>query len=324
VRISGFTFVRSAVRLDYPVVESIRSILPIVDEMVVNVGNSDDGTRELIAGIGDRRIRIVDSVWNPNVRSGGYVLAQQTNVALLNCTGDWAIYLQADEAIHERDHARLVELMSTYRQDERVEGLALRRLSFYGDYATVFDAHPMHLDLACRIVKPHKFVLSRGDAAGFTVHPKYKERGRRIRVVDSGLDVFHYMDVRDPAASSAFVREKSCFWSFEPPPEAQSMTLQYTRVPLAFLSRYTGSHPAGMGERIARHDFRLDMGRSDWRTKLTRREKGIYLRTLLIDILGLIVASGRSSRRIVSSHRVRGSDSSLERIVADPLGVLLS
>ena len=202
MRVSGFTFVRNAVRLDYPVVESIRSILPIVDEMVVNVGHSDDGTRDLIAGIGDAKIRIIDSAWNPNLRSGGYVLAQQTDIALFNCTGAWAIYLQADEAIHERDHGRLAELMTRYRADDRVEGLLLRRLSFYGDYATVIDAHPMHLDLVCRVVKPHKFVLSRADAAGFTVHPKYKERGRRIRVADTGLDVFHYLDVRTPAASN--------------------------------------------------------------------------------------------------------------------------
>jgi hypothetical protein len=289
-----------------------------------NVGQSDDGTRQLIASIDDSKIRIIDSILNPNLRSGGYILAQQTNVALLNCTGDWAIYLQADEAIHERDHIRLLELMSRYRSDEGVEGLVLRRLSFYGDYATVFDVHPMHLDLACRVVKPHKFVLSRGDAAGFTVHPKYKERGRRIRVVDSGLDVFHYMDLRHPAGSLAFVREKSYFWSFAPPEETQSAPAHFTRVPRAFLSRYMGSHPASMHERIARHDTALDMDGPEWRTSMTRREKAIYLRTLLIGLLGVQASSGRSSRKIVASHRPQGAEGSLRRVVANPLRALLS
>ena len=148
------------------------------------------------------------------------MLAQQTNVALLNCTGEWAIYLQADEAIYERDHARLVELMTQYREDDRtIEGMLLQRISFFGDYDTVLDVqHPFRNDLACRVVKPHRFVLSRGDAAGFTVHPKYKERGHRIRVVDTGLDVFHYCDARPPAASAAFQAEKNKLWTDEAQP----------------------------------------------------------------------------------------------------------
>jgi len=93
MKVSGFTFVRDAVRLDYPIVESIQSILPIVDEFVVNVGASDDGTLDLVRSIPSPKIRIVESTWNPNLSSGGYVLSQQTNIALFNCTGDWAIYL---------------------------------------------------------------------------------------------------------------------------------------------------------------------------------------------------------------------------------------
>jgi len=35
MKVAGFTFIRNAVRYDYPVVESITSLLPLVDEMVV-------------------------------------------------------------------------------------------------------------------------------------------------------------------------------------------------------------------------------------------------------------------------------------------------
>lgn len=184
MRVSGFTFARNVLHLDYPIIESIRSILPLVDESVVALGDSDDGTRESLLAIGDSRIRIVDTRWNPNIRDGGFVFAQQSNVALFNCTGEWAIYLQPDELIHERDHERLLELMRHYRSDDRIEGLALRRLSFYGDYKTIVDVHPLRMDIVPRVVKPHRFVLSRGDSSGFTVHPRYKEHGRRIRVVD--------------------------------------------------------------------------------------------------------------------------------------------
>jgi glycosyltransferase involved in cell wall biosynthesis len=298
LKISGFTFARNAVKLQYPIVESIRSILPIVDEFVIAVGAGEDDTAGLIRGIGSPKIRIIDSQWNPNVRSGGYVLAQQTNVALLNCTGEWAIYLQADEAIHERDHARLVELMTQYREDDRVEGMLLQRISFFGDYDTVLDVHPFRNDLACRVVKPHRFVLSRGDAAGFTVHPKYKERGHRIRVVDTGLDVFHYCDVRPPAVSAAFQAEKNKLWTDEVQPANY-----YEKLPRSFLARFRGSHPSPMRERIASYDQPLDLASPRWRTTLTPKERRQQWRSKLIDLFGYGGASGRSSRKIVASHR---------------------
>src|SRR3990167_3765376 len=68
MKVSGFTFVRNVVKYDYPVVESIRSILPIVDEFIVNVGRCEDGTLELIRSIGDPKIKIVESVWDETLR----------------------------------------------------------------------------------------------------------------------------------------------------------------------------------------------------------------------------------------------------------------
>lgn len=298
MKVSGFTFARNAVKLQYPIVESIRSILPIVDEFVIAVGDGEDDTADLIHGIGSPKIRIVTSQWNPNLRSGGYVLAQQTNVALLNCTGEWAIYLQADEAIHERDHARLVQLMTQYRDDDRVEGMLMQRISFFGDYRTVLNMHPFKSDLACRVVKPHRFVLSRGDAAGFTVHPKYKERGHRIRVVDTGLDVFHYCDVRPPSASAQFQDEKNKYWAEEGTPADF-----YQKVPRSFLAAFRGTHPASMQQRIAASDQPLDLASPRWRATLTPSERRRQWRSKLIDVFGYAAASGRSSRKIVASHR---------------------
>ena len=59
MQISGFTFVRNAIQYDYPVVESISSILPVVDEFIVSVGNSDDQTLSLIQSISSPKIKIV-------------------------------------------------------------------------------------------------------------------------------------------------------------------------------------------------------------------------------------------------------------------------
>src|SRR5881409_1803463 len=126
MKVSGFTFCRNAVRYDYPVVEAIRSILPIVDEFLVNVGRCEDGTLELIRSIGDPKIRIVESVWDESLRKDGLVYSQQTNIALSHCTGDWAFYLQADEVVHEDDLPKIVDATRAHITNQKVRGLLFR------------------------------------------------------------------------------------------------------------------------------------------------------------------------------------------------------
>src|SRR5439155_12850235 len=136
VRISGFTIARDAVRFDYPLAESLRSLLPLVDELIVAVGDCDDGTWELVQGIGDPRIRAFRTTWDLDRREN--VLSDETNKALDRCTGDWAVYLQADEVLHEHDLPLLRASLERY-QHTRVEGLSFRYLHFYGSYETVQD-----------------------------------------------------------------------------------------------------------------------------------------------------------------------------------------
>ena len=51
MKVSGFTLVRNAEILDFPVEASIRSILPVCDEVVVNIGKSDDRTLAIVRAI---------------------------------------------------------------------------------------------------------------------------------------------------------------------------------------------------------------------------------------------------------------------------------
>jgi glycosyltransferase involved in cell wall biosynthesis len=273
IQVSGFTFVRDAVKLDYPVVESIRSILPIVDEYVVNVGPSEDDTEELIRSIGDPKIRIIHSTWNPHACRGAFVYAQQTNVALFNCRGRWAFYLQSDEVIHEADLPKLEQAMAEYADDGRVDGLAVEQLDFWGDYHTVVNIWPWRGATRCRVVKPHHFVLSRGDALGFTVHPKYKERGRMPRAVETGARQFHYCRIKSLAHLAAKRQAESRYWSERsfPTPELTEDYF-YQMLPRSFVAAYEGSHPAVMAERIANYRFRLDLDSPRWRTELTSQE----------------------------------------------------
>jgi hypothetical protein len=279
MRISGCTFGRNLLRAGYPILESMRSILPIVDEFVVVVGQGDDGTLEAIRSIGDPKIRIIETIWNPHVNTGGFVLTQQTNIGLFNCTGDWAIAIQADEIVHERDHARLVELMRRHKDDDGVEGLAMSRLTFYQDARTVIDAYPLFRDRVVRIVKPHRFVLARGDSSGFSVYPKYKNRGRAIRVVDSGATLFHYGPWKDEAFQ---VKQEAIeqLWSNAGPQSREADP--YLQVPRQFVTGYEGDHPAAMAERIAERGNRIDLDSPRWRRTLSPVERRRLTRTWLV------------------------------------------
>ncbi|MEZ4651376.1 MAG: glycosyltransferase, partial [Candidatus Eisenbacteria bacterium] len=134
MKISGFSFVRNAVRLAYPIAEAIRSALPLVDEFVVTVGESDDGTVDVIKSIGDPKVRIIETEWNPDHFVHGHINAVQTNLAMDACSGDWGVYLQADEVFHEADLPKIRRAMEEHLDDPRVEGLLFDYLHFWGDF----------------------------------------------------------------------------------------------------------------------------------------------------------------------------------------------
>ena len=118
--VSGFTFCRNAVSLGYPLGESIRSILPIVDEFVVALAPSDDGTGDLIEKIGSPKIRIVETAWDDSVTTDARVLSAQATFALSRCRFPWAFHLQADEVIHEEDLPRLQGLMREHAENREM------------------------------------------------------------------------------------------------------------------------------------------------------------------------------------------------------------
>ncbi len=182
---SGFTIVRNAVRLDYPIVPAIRSVLNLCDEFVVNVGRSDDDTRELITSIDDPRIRILDTEWD--FSAGSRVLAVETQRALEACRGRWGLYVQADEVLHEHGVASLRDALTEHDADQRVEGLAVRFLHFYGGFDTIATNRRWYRR-EIRVIRLGAGVRSYRDAQGFRVGAA----ARRVRVHLVDATMFHY------------------------------------------------------------------------------------------------------------------------------------
>lgn len=250
MRISGFTFARNAVKYDYPLREALLSILPVVDELVVAVapGDPDDDTRGLVESLDDPRVRIVDGVWDDARRQEIY--ADLTNVALDECTGDWCLYIQADEALHEDDlptlRARCEELLG----DHRVEGMVFDYLHFFGDYGHIQDGHGWYQN-EIRLIRNSIGVRSVRDAQSF----RYPDQ-RRITVARAHARVFHYGWVRHPRFMQAKVKEFSLHRRSRAEVEAEyGGREEFDYGPLARLPRFGGTHPAVMRERIAGMDW---------------------------------------------------------------------
>lgn len=255
MKVSAFTIVRDAVRLDYPAVESIRSILPLVDEYVVLVGDSCDNTLELIRGINSPKLVVKESVWDPELRRGGAVLAQQTNLALDHCQGDWCFYLQADEVIHENDWDRIRSSMQRGLKRPSVEGLSFRYHHFMGDYnLTSLLIYKRQV----RIVRNGLGIRSAKDACGFS------REGRKLRTQATGAWVYHYGWVRPPETMGRKQAQLEIFYSEDPEktPPATNLRSRAAEInvvaaasawdyDLSACVPFRGTHPEVMRVRIA-------------------------------------------------------------------------
>ena len=187
VKVSGFTIVRNAIKLDFPVEASIRSILPICDEVVVNVGRSEDETLDLVRSIGDPKIRIVQTEWDMTQRNT--VLGLETHRAMRACTHPWGVYIQADEVLHERGAEELAAAIQRSDSDRRIEGLLVRYLHFYGGFEAI-ATHRRWYRREVRAVRlaPELDIRPYQGAQGFRVGPNY----RKIRARLTGAEMFHY------------------------------------------------------------------------------------------------------------------------------------
>lgn len=265
MKVSGFTICRNAVRFDFPIVEAIRSALPIVDELVVNVGQSDDGTHELIRSIGSEKIRVVPSVWDDSMKKDGLLFSHETNIALSRCTGDWALYLQADEVLHEADYDRILRSLRDRLSNRTVLGLTFEYLHFYGDYRS---CNPWFYHRAVRAVRNDGQVESCGDAVGFWLKADrgYLQTVHRARVKPSGATIYHYGWVKPPRVLLQKFRYQVARYHGDAPGTEQARMLardEYDFEEYAIMKNFTGAHPAVMAERVSRHPV-LKQGRNRW------------------------------------------------------------
>jgi hypothetical protein len=245
MKVSGFTFIRNAVKNDYPIIEAITSILPLCDEFIVAHGDSSDDTIELIKRINSDKIRIVQTVWNPEMREGGRVFAEETDKAFaaVSSDSDWAFYIQGDECVHEKYHELIRSEMEASLNDHRIEGLLFKYKHFYGSYDYFGDSRKWYRR-EVRIVRNTKAIHSYRDAQGF----RFNGRKLRVKLIDAYI--YHYGWVKPPHGLVKKLVNFNLFYDKEaqdrPVPESEDFDYGNAEK----LVRFVETHPKVMQPRI--------------------------------------------------------------------------
>ena len=272
MKITGVTIIKNAVLNDYPIKEAILSVLPIVDEMIVSIGDSEDDTEGLIKSIKSDKIRIVHSIWDKSVRKGGSVLAIETNKVMQHVgeESDWILYIQGDEVIHEKYHPAIRHAAEKYLHEKKVDGLLFHYLHFYGNYQYVRDGRGWYKS-ETRIIRNGRNISSFKDAQGFRIENK------KINVAQIDAYVYHYGWVKDPRQMKTKQKNVAEFWveddtSLEAFRKSDEV-FDYTEADSVEL--FNGTHPEVMQERIATQqwDIVLDARKKNMKPK----DKLLYL-----------------------------------------------
>jgi hypothetical protein len=278
MKVTGFTFIRNAVRFDYPVAEAIKSILPVCDDFVVAVGDSEDNTEALVRSIDRDKIKVINTTWNDSaeMKTGGKVFAAETDKAFraVPDDSDWAFYIQGDEAVHEKYLDAIRAAMLKWKDTREVDGLLFNYLHFYGSYDYVAIS-PRWYSNEIRVIRNDKSIFSYRDAQGFR-----KGDNMKLNVKPVDAYVYHYGWVKEPGVMMRKVKNASSFYSGNRNQEAAIDSKSFDYSSIDALSRFGGTHPAVMQDHIDRKNWSFDHDMSFNRLSLRYRGK-IFIRKYL-------------------------------------------
>ncbi|MEA3505730.1 MAG: glycosyltransferase family 2 protein [Bacteroidota bacterium] len=254
MKICGFSFIKNAVKYDYPIVEAITSILPICDEFVIALGKSEDDTEALIKNINSNKIKIVYTEWNESLRKGGHVLADETNKAFqaIGKEFDWAFYIQGDEVIHEKYLDTIVKEMKQWKDNSSVESLIFKYQHFYGSYDYIGNSRKWYRR-EIRVIKNDKSIYSYRDAQGF------RKNGKKLKGKLINAKVNHYGWVKPPEKQQAKQLTFNKLWHDDKYVEkhhAGKDAFDYSEIDS--LARFTDTHPKVMQNRIDKINWEFD------------------------------------------------------------------
>lgn len=265
MKISGFTMVKNASKLYYPVKESILSILPICDEFIVALGDCDDDdtTREEIESINSPKIKIIDTVWDLKKYPNGTENAHQTDIAREACTGDWLFYVQADEVVHEKYLPVIKSRCEELLTDSEVEGLVFNYTHFWGDYEHFHNAHGWY-PKEIRIIRNLPDIHSWESAQSFRKIPDFdyvnyrQQKGTiKLKVASVDASIYHYGWVRPPKYMQSKKKALDTIHKGEDKANEiyEELQQEFDYGPLRLAKKFKSTHPKVMQSWIESFDW---------------------------------------------------------------------
>jgi hypothetical protein len=272
MKVAGFTFIKNAIKFDYPIVEAINSIMPLCDEVYVALGKSDDETEELIKSIDPYKIKIIKTLWDETLKEGGKVLAVETNKAFqaIPAYYDWCFYIQGDEVVHEKYLPVIKSAMLSFKNNPKIDGLLFKYLHFYGSYNYVGNSSTWYNN-EIRIVKNNKQIYSYKDAQGFR-----KNNNQKLTVKAIDAYVYHYGWVKDPRAMQLKQEQFHKLWHDQEWIDKnviKAEAFDYSKIDS--LSKFMDTHPKVMLTRIAQKNWEFEFDLSYNKVKLKDKLKHI-------------------------------------------------
>ncbi len=246
MKISGFTIAKDAIKYDYPVKECILTLLNICDEVIAVVGESNDETIEELRKIKDPKLKIIPTVWDDSL--GFRIFSQQTNIAIEECTGDWGIYLQCDELIHEQDYNNLKLYIAEANNNNAIEGLLFNYKHFYSSYFLCNESRKFYRN-EVRAIRLGIGIYSHNDAKGF------RRNNRKLIVKSIPISIYHYGWARNPEKMQIKYNDFQRFWHSEEKIKKLKIKNIYNIENNYNLIPFAGSHPSLMNERIKNSEW---------------------------------------------------------------------
>ena len=275
MKISAFTFIKNGQILGYPFLQSIQSILTIVDEFVINVGESEDDTLSMIKSLESPKIRIIESHWNDSMKDRGYVYGQQKMIAQFNCTGDWAFYIEGDEVYHEDELQKIKKSMELHLKDSNVEALVFDFYHFYGNTNSILNSPGWYRSEA-RIIK--NSVRSYAPDGLFWLVLDSNKKGRYPRAKHTGANCYHYGWVRSEEEMNLKSSQVQKYWGKDP------VKIDYSQIDQSIIKKFEGTHPKIIKNWLPK-DEGLYMADSSY--KLTQKQIKHRLMIKLENLFGL-------------------------------------
>jgi hypothetical protein len=253
MKVSGFSFIRNAVKNDYPIIEAIYSILPLCDDFYLAVGKSEDNTLGEIKALKNPKIHIIETIWDDSAKENGEVFAQETDKAFKTIPKDtdWAFYIQGDECLHEKYIPVVKSAMQDFLDRPEVEGLLLKYIHFYGSYDYYGISRRWYRN-EIRIIRNNPQIYSYKDAQGFRI------QGRKLRVKLVNATIYHYGWAKSQIGLTKKLKNFNTYyhdekWLDEHLPD--TYIFDYSNADR--LLKFTESHPQTMQKRIENNSIHL-------------------------------------------------------------------